>query len=232
VSSDLDDALGLVLGGSAYDTSAAPGAPQAADPGPAGALTLLDLQRVLGGYQWVERRSFEVLGAWVASEAVAEARIFFDVHSRQHAWHGELFAERMPSVEGIDAASYVVPPSAEVDRLFASLGGGAVGDAARGASGGTLLRLVGVARVLLPRLVAGYGRHLRRCAPVADAPLARALRLALRDDLEAWQAAEAMVQSLVRRPHDVAVVTAHQQALEEQVAGSGLGLVSWPGDLG
>ena len=63
---------------------------------------------------------------------------------------------------------------------------------------------------------------------MADAPLARALRLVLRDDLEAWQATEAMVQALVRRPHDVAVVTAHQQALEELVAESGPGLVPWP----
>ncbi|HUO47625.1 MAG TPA: hypothetical protein VMU09_02205, partial [Acidimicrobiales bacterium] len=199
--------------------------------GSVGSLDLLSLQRVLGAYQWIERRTFEVLGAWVATEGVAQARVLFDVQSQQHAWHAELFAERMPSIEGTDAASYVLPPTAEVDRLFASVGGGpgAPGDAARGASGGTLLRLVGLSRVLLPRLIAGYGLHLARCAPVADAPLSRALRLALRDDLEAWQATEATVQSLVRRPHDLAVVTAHQQALEELVAGTGTGLVPWSG---
>ncbi len=60
------------------------------------------------------------------------------------------------------------------------------------------------------------------------APVIRALRLALRDEIEAWQTAELMVQSLIRRPHDVAVVTAHQQRLESLVVGSGPGLVPWP----
>jgi hypothetical protein len=233
VSSDLDDALELAFGAGGPDDAAAVPAATADGVASAGALDLTSLRRVLGGYQWVERRAFEVLGSWVATEAVPQVRVLFDVHSQQHAWHAELFAERMPSIDGVDSASYVLPPSAEVDRLFATLGGGGTpGDASRPAAGGTLLRLVGLSRVLLPRLVAGYGRHLRRCAPVADAPVARALRLALRDDVEGWQATEAMVQGLVRRPNDVQVVTAHQEALEERIAGAGPGLVPWPGDAG
>jgi len=203
---------------------------------PPTALGVRHLQLVLGACQWVERRAFEVLGSWVANETVPEARILFDVQSQSHGWHAELFAERMPAIEGVDPAIYVVAPSVEADQLLATLGGGAMSSdqedvhAAAGApAGGTLLRLVGLSRVLLPRLVTGYGLHLRRCAPVTDAPLVRALRLVLRDDIEAWQAAEAMVQALVRRPHDVAVVTAHQEALEAKVAGSGPGLVPWPG---
>jgi hypothetical protein len=234
VSSDLDDALELALGGADPDGAAAGSPDGSAGGGRAeGALDLTGLQRVLGGYQWVERRAFEVLGSWVATEAVPQARLLFDVQSQQHAWHAELFAERMPSIDGADAASYVLPPSAEVDRLFAVLGGGGVpGDASRPQAGGTLLRLVGLSRVLLPRLVAGYGRHLRRCVPVADAPVVRALRLTLRDDVEAWQAAESMVQGLVRRPNDVQVVTTHQQSLEERIAGGGPGMVPWPPDAG
>jgi len=218
---DLDDALAMSLGTSALDGHVAD----------AGALGLAALQRLLGSYVWVERRSFEVLGSWVANETVPEARIAFDVQSRYHAWHAELLAERMPAVEDVDPAGFVLPPSAEVDRLLASLGG-APGSGPGGvlgpSSGGTLLRLVGLARVLLPRLSAQYARHLQRCALVADAPLARALRLVLRDDREAWVGTEAMVQALVRRPNDVAVVTAHQQALEELVAGAGPGVVPWP----
>jgi len=236
---ELDDALAFALGGGGHDVAAGGDvASTPVGPAPGAALGLFDLQRVLGGYQWVERRAFEVLGSWVVSESVPEARVLFDAQSQRHAWHASLFAERMPAIEGADAAAYVLPPSAEVDRLLATLGGGALssgeGDV-RGAAaqaGGTLLRLVGLARVLLPRLVTGYALHLHRCAPVADGALARALRLAVRDDLEAWQSAEAMVQALVRRPHDVAVVTAHQQALEEKVAGAGPGLVPWPPSAG
>ncbi|HYA69052.1 MAG TPA: hypothetical protein VED63_10000 [Acidimicrobiales bacterium] len=223
MSSELGDALALGSGATDITFSPAP-------------LGIRELQRVLGCYQWVERRVFEVLGSWVATEPVAEARVLFDVQSQQHGWHAELFIERMPVVDGVDPAMYVVPPSAEVDQLLATLGGGAMSTsqadvhAAAGApAGGTLVRLVGLARVLLPRLVTGYGLHLQHCAPVTDAPLVRALRMVVRDDVEAWQATEAMVQSLVRRPHDVAVVTAHQEALEAKVAGAGPGFVSWPG---
>jgi hypothetical protein len=236
VGSDLDDVLGFALG-------APPGAPPGIDTSgadtsgaPPAALGIVALQRLLGGYQWVERRTFEVLGSWVGSEAVPEARILYDLQSQQHAWHAELFAERMPAIDGVDPATYVLPPSAETDRLLATLGGGTApgNEGIIGAApvGGTLLRLVGLARVLLPRLVTGYSLHLRRCVPVADAAVVRALRLVLRDDVEAWQATEAMVQALVRRPHDVAVVTAHQQALEEKVAETGPGIVPWPAPEG
>jgi hypothetical protein len=220
VTRDLDDALALTV---------AP--PAAVGTGEARALGLKELQHLLGACVWIERRSFEVLGSWVFNEAVPQARVAFDVQSLQHAWHAELLAERLPAVDDTDPTTVVLPPSAEVDRLLAGLGGGIPapeeGTIAT-VAGGTLLRLVGLARVLLPRLVAQYTRHLQRCAPVADAPLARALRLVLLDEHQAWQSCEAMVQALVRRPHDVAVVTAHQQALEELVAESGPGLVPWP----
>jgi hypothetical protein len=76
--------------------------------------------------------------------------------------------------------------------------------------------------------VAGYGLHLRRVSLVAEAPLGRALRLVLRDEIEQWQAVETLTQALLRRPHDIAVVTAHQQHLEGLVADTGAGLVPWP----
>ena len=128
----------------------------------------------------------------------------------------------------VDTATLMLPPSTEVDRLLSLLAGGAPTEAQGPAAGGTLLRLVALARVVLPRLVAGYGLHLRRAAPVADAPVVRTLRLVVRDEVEAWQATETLVQTLVNRPHDIAVVTAHQQALESVLAGIGPGLVPWP----
>jgi len=195
----------------------------------------------VGSYRWLERRLFEVLGSWVASEPVPEAQVLFDVYSQQHAWHAELFADRLPALDSLDPVTLVLPPSAEVDRMLAVLAGAVpAGDRPASAgsligpgedstfrSGGTLPRLVGVGRVVLPRLITGYNLHLRRVSPVVDAPTTRCLRLVLRDEMEEWQALEALTQALLRRPHDVAVVTGHQQRLEEMIAGSGAGLVSW-----
>ena len=210
------EAMTLAVGGPTAESSAA---------GP-GALALEEHARVIGSYQWIERRLFEVLGGWVTSEPVAEAQLVFDIYSQQHAWHAELWAERLPVLESLDPATLTLPPSVEVDKLLGMVAGGAPGQAP--AAGGTLLRLVALARVVLPRLIAGYGLHLRRAAPVADGPVVRSLRLVMRDEIEAWQATETLVQTLVDRPHDIAVVTAHQQILEEVLAGIGPGLVPWP----
>ena len=230
---DRFDAAALALGGGVLDGAASPGTP---------ALALEVQARLVGSYHWVERRLFEVLGSWVASEPVPEAQVLFDVYSQQHGWHAELFADRLPALDSVDGGALVLPPSPEVDRMLAVLAG-TVPDADQAAPGGTLLgrgagsgipaggtlpRLVGLGRVVLPRLVTGYTLHLRRVVLGVDAPLARSLRLVVRDEVEQWQAVEALTQTLLRRPHDVAVVTGHQQRLEEQIAGSGAGLVGWP----
>lgn len=230
---DRFEAASLALGPGGLDGAAASG----------GSTLSLEVQaRLVGSYQWVERRLFEVLGSWVASESVPEAQLLFDVYSQQHAWHAELFADRLPALDTVDPAALVLPPSAEVDRMLGVLagvvpvgeapgaGGSLIGTGTGGdaPSGGTLPRLVGIGRVVLARLVTGYTLHLRRVSPVADAPLARCLTLVLRDETEQWQALEALTQALLRRPHDVAVVTGHQQRLEEIIAGSGAGLVPWP----
>ena len=127
--------------------------------------------------------------------------------------------ERLPDVDGVvDPDLVTVAPDEGTEELLSTLGGSA---AARRVAEERSCRLVGLARVVLPRLVCGYGYHLQQSVPVSDAPVVRALRLALRDEIEDWQAVELMVQSLIRRPHDVAVVTAHQQRLEALVAGAG-----------
>jgi hypothetical protein len=215
VAGDPYEAMTLAVGGIRADGSSA-----------AGALPLEAQARVIGSYQWIERRLFEVLGGWVTSEPVDEAQLVFDIYSRQHAWHAELWAERLPVLDSMDPATLTLPPCVEVDRLLGMLAGGVPGQPA--AAGGTLLRLVSLARVVFPRLIAGYGLHLRRAAPVADGPVVRSLRLVVRDEVEAWQTTETLVQTLVDRPHDIAVVTAHQQILEEALAGMGPGLVPWP----
>ncbi|HTZ08435.1 MAG TPA: hypothetical protein VMB72_05140 [Acidimicrobiales bacterium] len=196
--------------------------------------------RVVGAYQWIERRLFEILGTWGASESVPEAQLVFDVYSAQHAWHAQLLGERLPVLDAIDPDTLAVPPSAEVDRMLGVLAGSLplpadddpdAGPAPGGGlvrAGGTLLRLVGMARVVLPRLVSGYSLHLRRLSAVSEAALARTLELVRRDEAEQWQTMEALTEALLRRPHDIAVVTTYQQRLEQLVAGSGVGLVGWP----
>src|SRR5580692_6542000 len=102
------------MGGGAVDGVGRAGGP---------ALSLDAQARLVGSYQWIERRLFEVLGSWVASEPVPEAQMLFDVYSQQHAWHAALFADRLPALDSVDRDALVLPPSAEVDRMLNVLAG-------------------------------------------------------------------------------------------------------------
>ena len=84
---------------------------------------------------------------------------------------------------------------------------------------------------MLPRLLATYGRHLRRAVPVTDAPVMRALRLVRADELAAWQAGEALLEGLIDTAAAAELAAAAVGRLEAALAAGqpGVGLVPWPG---
>ena len=203
------------------------------------ALPLGRTAALVGEYRWVEAALYRLLGAWVVDMPIAGVQVHLDAQSMRHAWHAELFGDRLPVLAGVDPDG-LTRPSAATAALLAALEG--VVPVAEGPGStwpdadaavprpGALPRLAGLYRVVLPRLVTSYTRHLRVVAPVADGPLRRALRLVLRDEVEDWLAGERLVQRLMMRPHDVAAVYEFQQRLESVAvaAGAHAGLVALP----
>lgn len=173
--------------------------------------------RLLGAYAWVEGRLFEVLGQ-LAGNGGDDPRVpaLLDAHSQQHAWHASLFEERIPLVPGIEPGTVTVSPSPAVGELLDALA-----SAGPGADAVAI-----VARVVLPRLVTGYRRHLDRALVASDAPVVRALRLVVHDDVDALLDAEALLEVLLAegRRLDGALL----RGVEERVAPAGPGLVPWP----
>jgi hypothetical protein len=183
---------------------------------------------LVGEYRWIKSTLYRSLGSWVVDMPIAAVQVHVDGQSMRHAWHAELWADRLPVLAGVDADRLSVPSRATA-ACFAALEDGGLGGAGEGPPG-ALPRLAALYRVVLPRLVTSYVRHLRVANPVTDGPVLRALRLVLNDETEEWQAGERLVQRLVTRPHDVEAVHQFQQQLESVIvaAGARQGLVAFP----
>lgn len=195
-------------------------------------LTLDQAAALAGRYRWVERRLFELTGSWAPEVPAPTAGVLLDALSLQHAWHAELWADRLPVLDGADHEA-LTRPSPTLAGLFGALSGATPvrGDGvAAGEDDRWVARLAGLFRVVLPRLVVGYGRHLSMAVPATDGPTIRALRLTLRDEIEAWQAGEGLLEELVATPARVAAAADAQYRLENILVngGEGPGLVSWP----
>jgi hypothetical protein len=183
----------------------------------------LDLHQaagLVGTYCAIERRLFELTGAMATeAEMPTEIQVYLDSLSAQHAWHAELWADRLPVVAGIDAQALVVVPgpAGEVLEEVAK---------ARPAEG-----LAGLFRVVLPRLVASYAHHEATASPASEPPTLRALRLVLRDEVESLVTGEALVQGLLGTPEAVAAAGKSVIRLESRLVSAGVvpGLVPWPG---
>jgi hypothetical protein len=180
-------------------------------------ITLEDGARLIGQHVWLEMRLFEVLGAWVPTVPELDVKSHLATHSRRHAWHAELWHGHLPRVAGIDADALVAPPSSGVADALVALAEPA----------GTLERLAGTYRVVLPRVVAATAHRLAGTSDVADAALARSLRFVLADDLDDWREGEALLQSLIGGPDDVDRAHAQQARVEKLIVGAG-GLVGAP----
>lgn len=178
--------------------------------------------QLLGGYRWIEHRLFELTGAWAAQAPLPEVQVYLDETSAAHAWRAELWADRLPVLDGLDPDTLTVPFGPAVTPLFDALAGEE--------TEGVVQRLAGLCRVVLPRLAVTYGTHLARATPVSDGPVIRVLRLARRDVVESWLAGEAVLERLLRRPHDAQVAATAQGGLEGLVVAAdvGGGLVPWP----
>jgi hypothetical protein len=153
-------------------------------------LTLEEAAALAGGHCWVERRLFEVLGGWSAHTRGADATLALDRHAQHAAWRAAQWWDRLPVVAGIDREALVAPGRGwrALDSAETGHGEPATADVA----------VLAVAyRVLLPRVVVGYARHLLRTSPLADGPVVRTLGQVRPDAAADWAEGEAVLQALL-----------------------------------
>lgn len=192
----------------------APPPPRSAGAEAPGAFTLEETARRLGCYRWIEMRTFEILGSWVAEVPEAEAKVMLAGHAPQHGWHAGVWLDRLPALAHLDAASLTRPANEAVAAFVEALAGA-------GGPDRTLEKLTGVYRVLVPYKIAAYAHHLAHASPVADAPLARWLRFVLDDEATGRHRGEAVIQRMLGGEADVRRAADHQARLEALLVEAG-----------
>lgn len=168
--------------------------------------------RRAGRAVWVEQLMFEVLGRWVAVTPEPHVKQRFAVECHRHAWHAELWRERLPELEETPPDHMTAHPGAAMAEFADALDADGLD---------TLERLVGVARVLLPHCISAYSHQLHNTSRVTDAPTARVLDLVVADEIEDWRLGELLMQSVLTTPELVRRAADHQARLESLLVAAG-----------
>lgn len=188
-----------------------------------GAFSVEETAKRVGHYKWIEMRTFEVLGGWVATVPELDVKLRLGTHTYHHAWHAELWHKRLPELREMNQERLNAPPNDELVAFVDAL-------TEPEAPGLTIEKLVGVYRVLIPHKIAAYTYHLNNTSRITDAPTMRSLKFALDDELEDWRDGEMLIQSLIETPDEVQRAADRQAELEKLLLAAGG--IAGPGSIG
>lgn len=141
-------------------------------------------------YKWAEQHVSAALGGWVATIPELDVKAMLGPHCYQHAWHADLWRQRLPELREANEHR-AEPPNDAFAEFMHELTSPDDADA-------TIEKLVGVYRVLVPHLLAVYSFHQRVTSDIVDAPTVRILKFMIDDDVEQLITGEMMIQDLAR----------------------------------
>jgi len=143
-------------------------------------------------YKWAEERLSAALGGWVATIPELDVKAMLGPHCYQHAWHADLWRQRLPELK--EANEHRSEPANDAFvRFMDELTSPDEPDL-------TVEKLVGVYRVLVPHLLATYTFHRHVTSDIVDAPTVRLLGFMLDDGHRQLVEGEMMIQDLARDP--------------------------------
>jgi len=147
------------------------------------------VQRIVH-YKWAEQHLSAALGGWVATIPELDVKAMLGPHCYQHAWHADLWRQRLPELREANEHR-AEPPNDAFAEFMHELTSPDDADA-------TIEKLVGVYRVLVPHLLAVYSFHQRVTSDIVDAPTVRILKFMIDDDVEQLITGEMLIQDLAR----------------------------------
>ena len=177
----------------------------------------------VGHYKWIEMKTFEVMGGWIATVPELDVKMRLGAHCYHHAWHAELWHKRLPELREMNQDRLTEPPN---DELVAFVDAMTEPEAPET----TIEKLVGVYRVLIPAKIAAYTYHRNNTSTITDAPTIRSLEFALADEFEDRRDGEMILQSLIETPEEIERAAAHQVKLQKLMLAAGG--ITGPGSIG
>jgi hypothetical protein len=158
--------------------------------GRTGALPLFEASALVGQYRWLERRLFALTGRWSSGDGPPAARLYLAQRSARHGWNADLWADRLPVLDGVDPEGLTRPPSPATETLFEALADAEDGSAPLAG------KLAALHRVVAPRLLAAYEWHLNHTVAVTDGPVAAVLEIVVADGRAAKNEGTRVMNSL------------------------------------
>jgi hypothetical protein len=131
--------------------------------------TLTDLSRRVRRWIAVEELLFETMGRWARDVADPAAQRLFGTWCHRHAWHAELWRDRLPAVGDTDGKDI------DVERWIAPVRT-ALADVSTSAEATAVMR-----DSVLSALEAAVSEHRDAIDPLLDGPTARVLDLVATD---------------------------------------------------
>lgn len=143
-------------------------------------------------YKWAEQHLSAALGGWVATIPELDVKARLGPHCYQHAWHADLWRQRLPELR--EANEDRSEPANDAFVTFMTE------LTSPDAPELTVEKLVGIYRVIVPHLLATYSFHRHVTSDIVDAPTVRILKFMIDDDVEQLIEGEMIIQDLARSP--------------------------------
>jgi hypothetical protein len=162
--------------------------------------TIDELAGVVGAYCWLERRLFEVAGAWASEPGPAEAeadageaelRVWCAALARRHGDLAGRWAARLPVRAGVDAAALISAPGRPEGLAEALDELAATKERAAG--------VAGLVETVLPWLGGVYAADLATASPVREGPVMEVLVEARREGSAEIRGGQSLLR---RRPEN------------------------------
>jgi hypothetical protein len=128
-------------------------------------LTIDEAARRLGAIVWLERRLFEVLGAWSVSTTEDAVKLALARRSVHHGTHATAVTSVLPETRDHRLEQLVRPLHPGTDALVAAIA----------SREGSAARVAGLVDELLPRQLEACEAFLEEASPVRDGPAIRVL---------------------------------------------------------